>query len=591
MSQKSRFDVVQNLSSRKLVSRILAYARPYRGRLIVGFISMLLVAVSTAATAKLMKPVINDIFISKRADLVLPITAAIITIFFTKGLFTYIESVNLAFVGNRIMTDIQNKLFGHLIFADMSFYHAVQTGDLVSRFNSDVGKLNSAVTGTLSNIGKDFFTLIFFIYVMFDEDWQLSCVVFFILPLALFPLIKIGRSMRKVSKKIQEKTADVTILITQAFQGIRLIKSYCLEKYEIEKIAQALGLMFERTLKGVKTKAASHPIMEFLGGCAVAAVIFYGGSQVISGTQTPGAFFAFITALLMSYEPLKRLTNLNANLQEQLAAAERVFALMDRKPVIVESQKARNIEVKKGTISFDHVTFSYEEGHVVLNDICLDIPSGKKVALVGPSGGGKSTLMNMILRFYDPNKGSILIDGHKLEDFTTESLRHNIALVSQEVVLFDDTIRANIAYGNPQATEAEIITAAQSAAAHEFIMGLPQGYDTYVGEQGLRLSGGQRQRISIARAFLKNAPILCMDEPTSALDSESEKVIQDALKRLMKGRTNLIIAHRLATIRDADEIIVLEDGQITAQGPHAQLLLKSKKYKELCRLQFQEAQS
>jgi subfamily B ATP-binding cassette protein MsbA len=364
-----------------------------------------------------------------------------------------------------------------------------------------------------------------------------------------------------------------------------------MEKYEQSRLSQAIHSVFKRTIKGVRVKSATHPIMEFLGGIAIAAVIVYGGSQVIAGKQTPGAFFAFITALIMSYEPLKRLANLNANLQEQLAAAGRIFELLDYKNYIADLPEASDIKISKGHIRFHNVCFHYFPDHTILKNVTLDIPPGQTVALVGPSGGGKSTLMNLILRFFEVVYGEICIDNHPLPKFTLQSLRQQIALVSQEVILFDDTVYGNILYGKSNATEGEVIAAAKAAGAHDFIMTLPQGYSTYVGEQGLRLSGGQRQRLSIARAMVKNAPILLMDEPTSALDSESEQMIQGALRSLMRNKTTLIIAHRLATVRDADIIYVIEEGMVTAKGKHHVLLKTSPKYAQWCKIQFEQSEN
>lgn len=590
MSKQTFVELMTDQSSLLMIKRIIQFARPYLHKMILGLFCMLVVAATTAACAELMKPIINDIFIGKRVDLLWPITGAVFLIFFLKGIFTYGESVLMSYVGNRIIADFQRTLFNQLISSDLRFFQTVPTGDLVSRFMNDVSKLNSAVTGTFSNIGKDALTLLFFLIVMFREDWQLAGVVFVILPLAILPVVRIGRRMRKASTRIQEQTADLTILLTQAFQGIRLVQSYCMEQYEESRLSQAIQSVFKRTIKGVKVKSATHPIMEFLGGIAIACVIVYGGSHVIAGTQTPGAFFAFITALIMSYEPLKRLANLNANLQEQLAAASRVFELLDYKNHIEDLPEARDIKVTKGHIHFHNVSFEYRPDEPILKEITLDIPSGQTVALVGPSGGGKSTLMNLIPRFFEAVEGEIQIDDHALPTFKLQSLRQQIALVSQEVILFDDTIYSNILYGKPDATEDEVVSAAKAAGAHDFIMALPQGYSTYVGEQGLRLSGGQRQRLSIARAMLKNAPILLMDEPTSALDSESERIIQTALQTLMHNKTTLIIAHRLATVRNADIIYVIEEGRVTAQGKHDVLLQTSPKYAQLCKIQFEQSE-
>jgi len=593
-AKRSIIQVAKSASTRALIKKLIRYAKPYGSKILLGFLCMIVVAATTAASAKLMKPIINDIFLGRKEEMLLPITGLIFLVFFLKGLFTYGESVLMAFVGHRVIADVQKDFFNVLIQADLKFYQKRQTGDLVSRFMNDVGRLNNAVTGTLFSIGKDFLTLIFFIIVMFDEDWQLASVVFFILPIAILPVIIIGRKMRKTSTKVQEHTSDLTILLTQAFQGVRLVKSYCMEAYEKSKMSEVIENVFERTLKGVRTKAVSHPVMEFLGGIAIAVVILYGGSEVIKGTHTPGAFFTFITALIMSYEPLKRLANLNANLQEQLAAADRVFTLMAHKNEIIEQPDAKDLIVTKGSVTFKEVNFSYDDekdNQPVLQHISLTLKPGQRAALVGPSGGGKSTLMNLIPRFFDVYSGVITVDAQDIRNVTLDSLRHAVALVSQEVVLFDDTIAANIAFGRPGASLEDIIKAAKAAAAHDFIKSLPKGYETFVGEQGMRLSGGQRQRLSIARAFLKNAPVLLMDEPTSALDSESEEKIQSALELLMKGRTTLTIAHRLATVRSADVIYVLEDGVITDRGSHETLLKTSKRYQQLSRIQFQEAPS
>lgn len=593
-AKRSIIQVAKSDSTRALIKKLIHYAKPYDSKIALGFVCMIVVAATTAASAKLMKPIINDIFLGRKEEMLLPITGLIFLVFFLKGLFTYGESVLMAFVGHRVIADVQKDFFNVLIQADLKFYQKRQTGDLVSRFMNDIGRLNNAVTGTLSSIGKDLLTLIFFVIVMFDEDWKLASVVFFILPIAILPVVIIGRKMRKTSTKVQEHTSDLTILLTQAFQGVRLVKSYCMEAYEKSKMGEVIESVFNRTLKGVRTKAVSHPVMEFLGGIAIAVVILYGGSEVIKGNHTPGAFFTFITALIMSYEPLKRLANLNANLQEQLAAADRVFTLMEHKNEIIEQPNAKDLVVTKGAAAFKNVSFSYDdekESTSVLQQISLTLKPGQRAALVGPSGGGKSTLMNLIPRFFDVNKGQITIDDQDTRYVTLDSLRHAIALVSQEVVLFDDTIAANIGFGHPDAPLEDIKKAAKAAAAHDFINSLPNGYDTFVGEQGMRLSGGQRQRLSIARAFLKDAPILLMDEPTSALDSESEEKIQSALELLMKGRTTLTIAHRLATVRGADVIYVLEDGVITDQGSHDALLKTSKRYQQLSRIQFQEATS
>jgi subfamily B ATP-binding cassette protein MsbA len=579
----------QSFFTSTLIKRLIQnYARPYFGHLILAAVTMIIVALASVAPAKLIEPIINDIFVAKKATMLLPVTLMVVGVFLVKGIATYIESVLTGHVGQRIIADLQKDLFNHLILDDLEFFQNTTSGNLVSHFTNDVNKLNTAVTGTLTNLCKDGLTLIFFILLMFYQDWLLASIALFVLPIAIFPVIRIGKRMRKVSGNVQEEMAGFTSLLSQAFQGMRLIKSYGLEKIEANRVSHHVEQIFSRTLKATRMKSASHPLMEFLGGVAIGIVILYGGNEVIQGTQNPGAFFSFITALIMTYEPLKRLANLNANLQEQLASAERVFKLMDRRPGIVDIESAQDIKINKGKIDFENIDFAYKKRSDVLNNITLSIQAGKTTALVGPSGGGKSTLLNLIPRFYNVTRGQVKIDEQDVSKVTLKSLRSCIALVSQEIILFDDSVKANIAFGRPGASDEQIIDAAKAAAAHDFIMALPQGYDTQIGENGTSLSGGQRQRLSIARAMIKDAPILLLDEPTSALDTASEQKVQEALRTLMKGRTTLIIAHRLSTVKDADQIILIDQGIIKAIGTHSELLKTSKQYALLSQSQLSE---
>ncbi|MCE2951641.1 MAG: ABC transporter ATP-binding protein [Alphaproteobacteria bacterium] len=579
--------LLNDVGTKRHVKRLLTvYAKPHIKRLLVSFAAMLVLSLASIGPAKLIENVVNDIFIAKDAAMLLPVTLLIVAAFFLKGGAHYVSSVCLDYVGQRIVANIQHDLFKALIKADLSFFHNVPSGELVSRFTNDVDKLRNAVTGTLSSLFKDTLTFIFFVILMFYQDFTLAMIAFFVLPAAILPVARIGKRIRKTSTNIQEETASLVILLTQAFQGIRLIKSYCMEAYEASRIQGIVEAIFKKVYKASRIRSATHPIMEFLGGLATAIIIFYGGNQVIEGTQTPGAFFSFIAALLLVYEPLKRLAALNGNLQEQLGAASRVFAVLDYAPLITSPKTPLTHTALKGHLTFDQVSFAYDGRFETLSDITLQVSPGQKVAFVGSSGAGKSTLINLIPRFYDVLKGRVLIDGLDVRDFALHDLRTQIALVSQEVTLFDDTIRANIAYGSEGATFEEIQKAAMGAAAHDFITALPQGYDTLVGEQGVKLSGGQRQRLSIARALLKNAPVLLLDEPTSALDSESERLVQQALDELMHARTTLVIAHRLATVKDADTIYVMDQGRIVAFGTHDELLTNSPLYKHLCASQL-----
>lgn len=558
-----------------LMRLVKQYAAPYKGVLFLGFLGMILLSLASVAPAKLIEDVVNHIFVEKNAQMLLPVTTFVVLAFFLKGAAAYGSHLAMDYVGQKVVAALQKDIFNHAIEMDLAFFHERPTGDLVSRMISDVTKLQNAVTGTLTSVVKDSLTFFFFVALMFYQDVILASIAFVTLPLAIAPLRKIGRRIRKTSSQVQENTGLLTILATQAFQGIRLIKAYCLETIEKTKMGITIERLIERQFKTTRLKSLNHPLMEFLGGVAIAAIILYGGGQVIDGTQTPGAFFSFIAALLMVYEPLKRLAQLNSNLNEQMAAAERVFSIIDQVPAVKGPVNPEKIQTALGHIAFDHVSFSYDGKKPVLQDVSLTIPSGHKVALVGPSGGGKSTLFNLILRFYDPQKGQVVLDGVPLNKLDLHDLRSHIALVSQDSILFEGTIEENIRLGCPDASHEKMIEAAQNAAAHDFIMAFPDGYHSLVGEGGARLSGGQKQRIAIARAMLKNAPILLLDEPTSALDAESESHVQIALTRLMVGRTTLTIAHRLATIKDADLIYVIDQGTLKDQGTFEDLQARS----------------
>jgi subfamily B ATP-binding cassette protein MsbA len=516
------------------------------------------------------------------------VALVVLVVFAVKGVAAYGDAVVMNGVGQRIVADLQAALFSRLIHADLAFFNDTPTGALISHFTNDANLLRGAVSSTLTGIGKDALTLVFLVGVMFYQDWLLALLAFFAFPTALLPIVRLGRRMRRVSTSFQLELGRFTTLLDQVFQGARHVKAYGMESYETSRAHALVERIYRLAYKAGKVRAASSPIMETLGGIAIVAVIVYGGTEVISGTRTTGTFFSFITALLLAYEPVKRLANLNTNLQEGLAAAQRVFASLDVEPQIRDTTDAKPLAVTRGEVRFERVSFAYRPGSAALDAVSLTVPAGKTAALVGPSGAGKSTILNLIARFYDVGTGRVLIDGEDVRGTTLASLRGSLALVAQEVGLFDDTVRANIAYGRPEASDAEIVAAARGAAAHDFILALPEGYDTPVGELGVKLSGGQRQRLAIARAMLKDAPILLLDEATSALDSESERQVQVALKHLMRGRTVLVIAHRLSTVIDADIIYVLEAGRVVEQGSHAELLVRGGTYARLHALQFSD---
>jgi len=564
------------------------FMRPHVRRILFAFLLMGLAAGSTAGRAWLMEPVLDRIFVAREGSLLLLIAGSALALALVKGLADYGDAVLMTRVGQRVIADVQLALFARLMRADLAYFYAHSSGTLISRFTSDAALLRGAAANVLGAIGKDAVTVVFLVGVMFYQDWLLALISFFVFPLAIRPIVAIGRRIRRVTASAQAEIGQFTTLLSQTFQGARHVKAYGMEEYEERRAAGLIERLFSLIDRGTRTRSRASPMMEALGGTAIAVVILYGGHQVISGARTPGALFSFITALLLAYQPLKSMANLNASLQEGLAAAQRIFEVLDVEPAIRDLPGARPLRISGGEIRFEDVRFGYVPGTPVIDGLSLTIPAGHTVALVGPSGAGKSTILNLIPRFYDIERGSITIDGQNVRQVTIASLREAIALVAQEVSLFDDTVCANIAYGRFGASSAEIEEAARAAAADDFIHELPQSYDTMVGEHGVRLSGGQRQRIAIARAMLKNAPILLLDEATSALDSESERHVQRALNALIRGRTTLVIAHRLSTVQGADLICVLDRGQIVETGRHPELLGRGGLYARLYAMQFAE---
>jgi subfamily B ATP-binding cassette protein MsbA len=558
----------------------------HAGQIVFAFVCMGVAAGSTALRAWLMEPVLDRIFIAREAALLLLLGGAALVLALVKGFADYGQTVLMNRVGQRVISDIQKACFARLIRADLAYFNATSSGLLVSRLTNDVSLLRHAAANVLAGIGRDAVTVVFLIGLMFYQDWLLALIAFFAFPLAVRPIVGIGRRMRRVSANTQVEMGQLTTVLSQTFQGVRHVKAYGMEEYEERRAAGLIERVFALVDRASRTRSRATPMMEALGGAAIAVVILYGGAQVISGARTPGAFFSFITALLLAYQPVKALAILNANLQEGLAAAQRVFQVVDIEPAIRDAPGAPPLHVEAGEVRFDHVRFGYHPGAVALDDVSLTVPGGSTVALVGPSGAGKTTMLNLIPRFYDADGGGVSIDGQDVRSVTLASLRNAIALVAQEVSLFDDTVRANIAYGRFGASQSEIEAAAAAAGAERFIRELPQGYETVVGEHGVLLSGGQRQRLAIARAMLRDAPILLLDEATSALDSESERQVQAALRSLMKGRTTIVIAHRLSTIIGADLICVLDRGRIVETGRHAQLLARNGLYARLYETQF-----
>jgi len=589
LSETKAIDDAQYQSTYMLMRRLLREnVLPYRGWFLLAILFMGVMAGAQAFQAYMMKPVVNEVFVQRNVDALWWVGLAVIAAFLVKGLAAYAQAVIMAKVGLSIIADLQNRLYAHLSGMDLAFFHGSQTGALISRFTNDINQMRAAVSNAVTSFGKDAMSLIGLVCVMFYMNWELAVISFVAFPIAIYPISRLGRRIRKVTANTQEEIGQFMTLLEQTFQGIRVVKSYGMEDYERSRISRIIGVIRSLTVRAESIRAMASPIMETLGGIAIAVVIIYGGHQVISGTKDPGSFFSFVTALIMAYEPMKRLANVNLSIQQGLAGAQRLFSLLDIQPKILEKPEAAPLVLSHGGIRLETARFSYVDGTLAVDDVSMEIPAGRTVALVGASGAGKSTILNLIPRFYDVDSGRVLIDGTDVRDVTMASLHANIALVSQEVMLFDDTVRANIAYGRAGATEDEIVEAARNAAADDFIRSLPEGYDTVVGEQGVKLSGGQRQRLAIARAMLKNAPILLLDEATSALDTESERQVQAALHTLMQGRTTLVIAHRLSTVVDADLIYVMGEGRILEHGSHTALLARDGVYARLYSLQFAE---
>ncbi len=577
-------------NTRVLVSRLFKdYVKHQLGWLAAALLLMVVVAATTASLAFLMETILDDVFTARDKTSLYIAATTVMGLFLLKGLATYGQTVIMSLVGQRILADIQKRMFSHLTYADLSFFQSRSSGELIAHFINDVEKMRGTVAGVITAIGRDSLTLIFLIGVMFYQDWLLTLASFFAFPTAILPLVKIGKKIRKVSANTQEEIGQFTVILNEVFRDIRHVKSYCMEKYEQTRTNLLIDKIFKLVFKAARTKAAAYPIMETLGGTAIVIVICYGGWQVIEGERTTGTFFSFVTALLLAYDPVKKLVNLNAQLQEGLAASERIFGVLDIKPKIVDRSDAIQLKEVTGEILIENLHFSYDGTPPILSNLSMQIPAGQTIALVGHSGSGKSTLLNLITRFFAPASGLILLDNTDIQTVTLSSLRQNFAIVSQDVSLFNETIKANICYGNPEASDEKIVEAAKNAAAHEFITQLPNGYETEVGENGVKLSGGQRQRIVIARAMLKDAPILLLDEATSALDSESEKSIQVALQKLMHNRTTIVIAHRLSTVQSADMIYVLDEGKVAEFGKHVELLKRNGVYANLYKIQFSES--
>jgi subfamily B ATP-binding cassette protein MsbA len=579
-----------NHAGAKIIKRLLrGYILKYRGKLLLAISCMVVVASCTALNAWMIQPALDQIFIEKDRRMLMLIPLAVFFIALTGAAANYGNTLSMRYIGQRIVADMQTQLFAHLLKSDIGLFHQQSSGRLISRFTNDINLLRNAFSNVITALTKESLSMVFLLGVMVYQNATLAALALIAFPTAIYPIIRLGKKMRRLSDRTQQELGNFTTTLDEIFSGVRTVKSYNREKFEVNRASGIIESLFRLYYKTAHTQSAATPMMEVLSGVSIALVIWYGGSQVLDETISAGAFFSFITAFLMAYKPVRAMSGLNGVLQEGIAAANRLFNVLDTRPTITDAPDAKELVVENGYIRFENISFNYNPEAKGIEGVTLEIPAGKTAALVGLSGGGKSTIMNLLLRFYDVQSGKITIDGQDIKDVTLHSLRAAMAFVPQESMLFDDSIKANIAYGREGAADSEIHEAAANAAADNFIRSLPQGYETMVGAHGVRLSGGQRQRIAIARAMLKNAPILLLDEATSSLDNESERIIQQALLKLMKGRTTLVIAHRLSTIVNADIIYVIEGGKMIESGNHETLLTKRGKYYQLYAQGFEDS--
>lgn len=556
------------------------------------FVCSGLVAAFSGAYAWLVKPVLDEIFINKNETLLLALPLALFAVSVCKSAFNYGQNYLMNYVGNQVITDIRQALFAKLLRLPVNYHDRNTSGRLVSRVVNDVTLMANAVAGVLKDLFQQGLTFLAMLGVIFYQNWELATLSIVVIPMAAFTTVRMGKRLRILATRGQERMGDMASTLQEALAGIRMVKAYGREEAETERFRHSNKAFLDTTMKAIQVSSLGSSHMEVIGVVGVAAIIWYGGYLVINGTMTPGAFFSFLTAMFMAYTPVRKLSGANNTIQQAMAAAERVYEVLDLQTEQDQDHGTVALTGHSHTVEFKNVSLRYDNQSVAaLAGVDLSIKSGEIVALVGSSGSGKTTLVSLLPRFYEPTEGQILLDGLPLTMYTLQSLRAHIGIVSQEVVLFDDTIRRNIAFGRTGAPDADVEQAAKMAYAHDFIQRLPEGYDAMIGERGVKLSGGERQRLAIARAILRDPPLLLLDEATSALDTESERIVQLALTNLMKNRTTLVIAHRLSTIQNADRIVVLDRGTIAEVGSHEELLRRGGLYRRLHAMQFQDVSS
>lgn len=594
VTHNQRHDVQARYQNRRskslaLIERMLrSYLRPYLPLLGLSILLNIVVAATTGALPWFIQKAVDEVFNGKNEAMLIIVPLGVVVISLLKGGATFGSNVIMNFVGQRSTSNLQRDLFARLVHGDLAYVSSRHTGAYISIFMNDATRLRDTVSNIIIALVRHLLTIVALIAFMFTINWHLALIyTIIVVPMGVYSMRRLGKVTRSASRQGLEETSELSTFISETLSGLRIVKAYGQEADQIDRAKSTIERVLEYTMRAVRAKSAASPAIESLAGIAVGAIIFVGGYQSMQGNLTAGEFMGFITALLAVYQPLRSVANMQTILQEGVSAGKRVFDVLDWQDAIIDKPDAETLHVKKGALSFDKVRFQYEgRDHKALNGVSLDIKAGQNVALVGASGSGKSTLLNLVLRFFDVTDGRITIDGQDIRDVSLDSLRRATALVTQDPFLFDDTIANNIAYGQGDVTRADIEQAAKQAAAHEFISDMPEGYETRVGESGLRLSGGQKQRIAIARAMLKDAPILLLDEATSALDTASEQKVQAALTQLMKGRTSLVIAHRLSTVMHADCIFVMQEGRLAENGTHEELLKAGGIYAELHEKQF-----
>lgn len=566
--------------------RLLTYVRPYIGRMIFGLVCMIIAAAAYLVVPWLIKNVVDKVLAEKNMYMLNLVVISILIVFLVRGFATYGQTYTMSYIGQRVIIDIREAMFKHLQRLDQAYYDRRKTGVIMSNLTNDVAALQSAIVDNLVSFITEGVTLIGSLVSMLYLDWKLTLVTLVIVPVVLGIINIFGKRLRIAGHDVQGRIADITSLLQETISGARVVRSFAREGYEVQRFERENQRNFRAVMRATKLTSLLSPLVEFSAAIAVTVILWYGGYSVVTGAITAGSLIAFLIYAINLSNPVKRLSQVYGNIQKAMAAGDRVFAILDTKPEVVEKADAIVLPEVDGRVRFDHVSFSYDGEKKALDDFSLDVPAGRVVAIVGPSGAGKTTIANLLPRFYDATEGAITVDGIDVRDVTFQSLREQIGVVPQETMLFNATIKDNILYGRLDGTDEEVYAAAKAANALEFIERLPEGMDTLVGERGSSLSGGQRQRIAIARAILKNPKILILDEATSALDTESEKLVQEALERLMQGRTAFVIAHRLSTIKNADQIVVLREGKLVESGTHDELLAAGGLYQHLYSVQF-----